>query len=229
MIELRDVTFRYSAAGAFQLRVPMLRVDQGDCVAIVGPSGSGKTTLLGLLSGILTPESGSIRIGNTDLTRLGDTERRKFRVRNVGQVFQTFELLNYLSIAENVALPNLVDRTYGNPGQLHEHVASLLEGVGLGAKSGAYPGELSQGEQQRVAVCRAMFNQPPLLLADEPTGNLDQANKQNVVDLLIEQARRNGSTLLMVTHDHSLLTSFSRVLDMPSVIQGDATMKRGSP
>jgi len=206
----------------------MLRVEQGDCVAIVGPSGSGKTTLLGLLSGILTPESGSIRIGNTDLTRLGDTERRKFRVRNVGQVFQTFELLNYLSIAENVALPNRVDRTYGNQSQLHEHVTGLLEGVGLGSKSTAYPGELSQGEQQRVAVCRAMFNQPPLLLADEPTGNLDQANKQNVVDLLIEQARRNGSTLLMVTHDHSLLASFSRVLDMPSVIRGDATMERGS-
>ena len=229
MIELRDMTFRYPAAGAFQLRVPMLQVDQGDCVAIVGPSGSGKTTLLGLLSGILTPRSGNIRVGSTDLTGLGDTERRKFRVRNVGQVFQTFELLNYLSIAENVALPNLDDRTYNDHCQLKEHVAGLLEGVGLGAKSTAFPGELSQGEQQRVAVCRAMFNQPPLLLADEPTGNLDQANKQNVVDLLIEQARRNGSTLLMVTHDHSLLASFSRVLDMPSVVQGDATMKRGSP
>lgn len=228
MIELRDVTFQYPVAEAFQLRVPLLQVAQGDCVAIVGPSGSGKTTLLGLLSGILTPRSGSIRIGDTDLTGLGDTERRKFRVRHVGQVFQTFELLNYLTIAENVALPNLVDLTYDNQSQLREHVAALLEGVGLGAKSGAYPQELSQGEQQRVAVCRAMFNQPPLLLADEPTGNLDQANKQNVVDLLIEQARRNGSTLLMVTHDHSLLASFSRVLDMPSVIRGDATMEGGS-
>lgn len=228
MIELRDVTFQYPAAEAFQLRVPHLQVRQGDCVAIVGPSGSGKTTLLGLLSGILTPRSGSIRVGGTDLTGLSDTERRKFRVRNVGQVFQTFELLNYLSIAENVALPNRVDRTYGNQSQLHEHVAGLLKGVGLGAKSTAYPEELSQGEQQRVAVCRAMFNQPPLLLADEPTGNLDQANKQNVVDLLIEQARRNDSTLLMVTHDHALLASFSRVLDMPSVIRGDATMERGS-
>jgi putative ABC transport system ATP-binding protein len=228
MIELRNVTFRYPAAGAFQLRVPMLQVDQGDCVAIVGPSGSGKTTLLGLLSGILTPRSGSIRVGNTELTKLGDTKRRKFRILNVGQVFQTFELLNYLTIAENVALPNLVERTFEHHGRLHEHVTSLLEGVGLGAKSGVYPQELSQGEQQRVAVCRAMFNQPPLLLADEPTGNLDQANKQNVVDLLIEQARRNGSTLLMVTHDHSLLAAFSRVLDMSSVITSDTTMGRAS-
>ena len=228
MIELRDVTFKYPAAGAFELRVSMLQVDPGDCVAVVGPSGSGKTTLLGLLSGILTPRSGSIRVGNTDLTSLADTDRRKFRIRNVGQVFQTFELLNYLTIAENVALPNLLDRTFDHQGQLREHVISLLEGVGLGAKSGAYPQELSQGEQQRVAVCRAMFNQPPLLLADEPTGNLDQANKQNVVDLLIEQARRNGSTLLMVTHDHSLLEAFSRVLDMPSVIRNDVPAGGGS-
>jgi putative ABC transport system ATP-binding protein len=218
MIELRNVKFRYPGAGAFQLQVPDLRVNQGECVAIVGPSGSGKTTLLSLLSGIVTPESGSIMVDETDLARLNDSQRRQFRIRNIGQVFQTFELLKYLTVAENVALPNRVEKTCGNKDELRQHVARLLQEVGLELKSGAYPEQLSQGEQQRIAVCRAMFNRPRLLLADEPTGNLDQANKQNVVDLLINQARDSGSTLLMVTHDRSLLSSFSRVLDMPSVI-----------
>ena len=197
-------------------------------MAIVGPSGSGKTTLLGLLSGILVPTGGSIRIGETDLTGLDDTSRRTFRVRNIGQVFQTFELLDYLSVAENVALPNLVESTFSSRLKLRQQVMNLLEEVGLGDKADTTPGELSQGEQQRVAVCRAMLNQPPLLLADEPTGNLDQRNKQNVVDLLIEQARRNDSTLLMVTHDRSLLSSFPQVLDMPSVIRQKSGQEAGS-
>jgi putative ABC transport system ATP-binding protein len=221
MINLSHVIFQYPSTQGFELAVSALSVEQGESVAIVGPSGSGKTTLLGLLAGILRPSGGSIRIGDTDIAALDDHARRKFRVRNIGQVFQTFELLSYLSVAENVALPHLIESSFASQRQLREHVLKLLHDVGLGEKAEAYPGELSQGEQQRVAVCRAMLNQPDLLLADEPTGNLDQANKQNVVDLLIEQARLNCSTLLMVTHDHTLLSSFSRVLDMHSVISGN--------
>jgi ABC-type lipoprotein export system ATPase subunit len=220
MIDLNKVEFRYPSTEGFRLQIPQLSVAAGDCMAVVGPSGSGKTTLLGLLSGILRPSGGSVRIGEMDLATLDERRRRHFRIRHIGQVFQTFELLSYLSVTENVMLPYFIDRADASRQQLRSRALELLIDVGLESKANARPGELSQGEQQRVAVCRAMLNQPALLLADEPTGNLDQANKQNVVDLLLEQAGRNQSTLLMVTHDHSLLDSFSTVLDIRSVLQG---------
>ena len=223
MINLSKVKFRYPSTEGFELRIPLLSVAAGDCVAVVGPSGSGKTTLLGLLSGILQPGSGCVRIGEVDLAGLDERRRRRFRIACIGQVFQTFELLSYLSVAENVMLPYFIDSTAAGRQQLKSRALELLCDVGLESKAGARPGELSQGEQQRVAVCRAMLNQPSLLLADEPTGNLDQTNKQNVVDLLLEQARRNQSTLLMVTHDHSLLASFSTVLDIRSIIEDRQT------
>ena len=191
-------------------------------MAVVGPSGSGKTTLLGLLSGILSPDRGIVNVAGTDLVGLDESNRRHFRLQHIGQVFQTFELLNYLSVAENVMLPYFIEATGASRQQLLIRALELLRDVGLESKAGVRPGELSQGEQQRVAVCRAMLNQPGLLLADEPTGNLDQANKQNVVDLLLDQARQNKSTLLMVTHDHSLLASFSTVLDIRSIAVGQA-------
>jgi putative ABC transport system ATP-binding protein len=136
--------------------------------------------------------------------------------------------LAYLSVAENVMLPYFIDSAGASRQQLKTRTLELLRDVGLESKAGARPGELSQGEQQRVAVCRAMLNQPTLLLADEPTGNLDQTNKQNVVDLLLEQAGRNRSTLLMVTHDHSLLASFSRVLDIRSIVEDRQAAGAGS-
>jgi putative ABC transport system ATP-binding protein len=134
----------------------------------------------------------------------------------VGQVFQAFELLNYLTVIENVMLPWYICSN-GRKEVIRSRAVELLASVGLESKQRSRPGELSQGEQQRVAVCRAMLNNPLLLLADEPTGNLDEENKQNVVDLLVEQVTRNRSTLLMVTHDKSLLDKFDSVLDMRHV------------
>ena len=220
MIELNQIEFSYPSAVGFQLSIPSLKVSAGDCVAVVGPSGSGKTTLLGLLSGILSPDRGIVNVAGTDMVKQDESSRRRFRIQHIGQVFQTFELLNYLSVAENVMLPYFIEDTSAGRQQLLTRAMELLRDVGLERKAGVRPGELSQGEQQRVAVCRAMLNQPGLLLADEPTGNLDQANKQNVVDLLLDQARQNKSTLLMVTHDHSLLASFSTVLDIRSIAVG---------
>jgi putative ABC transport system ATP-binding protein len=133
-------------------------------------------------------------------------------------VFQAFELLSYLTVTENVMLPWYISGN-GDKVAVQIRAVELLSGVGLESKLNSMPEELSQGEQQRVAVCRAMLNNPPVLLADEPTGNLDQENKQNVVDLLVEQARHNKSTLLMVTHDESLLAKFDSVLDMRNVAQ----------
>jgi putative ABC transport system ATP-binding protein len=217
MIELRDISFRYPATDGFGLNIPGLSVAQGQCVAVVGPSGSGKTTLLGLLAGILRPDRGAVEIDGTNLSALDERKRRMFRIDNIGQVFQTFELLHYLTILENVLLPHHIKASETGAVAIRQRARELLDSVGLGNKGASYPAELSQGEQQRVAVCRAMLNRPALLLADEPTGNLDQANKQNVVDLLLEQAQLNQSTLLMVTHDQSLLASFSTVLDIQTV------------
>ena len=145
--------------------------------------------------------------------RLGDAARRRFRIGNIGQVFQAFELLEYLSVEQNILLPRLIDPASRADAAALERAAELLDTVGLAEKAGQRPSRLSHGERQRVAVCRALLNRPQLLLADEPTGNLDQVNKQNVVDLLVEQARAHSSTLLMVTHDRGLLDSFARVID----------------
>ncbi len=223
MIDISNLAFRYhgrgsEASSSFGMRVEAFAVPRGASAALVGPSGSGKTTLLRLIAGTLRADSGSINVNDHTITVFSDGELGRFRIRNVGQVFQAFELLSYLTVTENVMLPWYISGD-GRKADVRRRAADLLRGVGLASKLRARPGELSHGEQQRVAVCRAMLNNPALLLADEPTGNLDQENKQNVVDLLVEQARSNDSTLLMVTHDESLLGKFDSVLDMGHVAQ----------
>lgn len=222
MISISNLQFSYrgrgSSASSFGMRIAALSVPQESSTALVGPSGSGKTTLLGLIAGTLRADSGSISVNDHAITRFNDAELGRFRIGNIGQVFQAFELLSYLTVTENVMVPWYISGN-GRKADIRERAAELLCGVGLESKLSAMPEELSQGEQQRVAVCRAMLNNPPVLLADEPTGNLDQGNKQIVVDLLVEQARQNNSTLLMVTHDESLLASFESVLDMRDVAQ----------
>lgn len=225
MIEIRELVFRYRADAGFGLRVDAFDVPAGATAALVGPSGSGKTTLLALIAGTLRAASGRISINRHEVADLSDGAREDFRLRNVGQVFQTFELLNYLTVIENILLPWLIAGG-GNKSDRLARAHELLANVGLADKAAARPDRLSQGEQQRVAVCRALFNQPPLLLADEPTGNLDRANKQTVVDLLCEQARQHNSTLLMVTHDDALLGRFDAVFDLHEVavtMQSDAS------
>jgi len=219
-IHINGLGFQYPGSRAFAMAVSELHVMAGECVAIVGPSGSGKTTLLSLVAGTLLPDSGEIRVGQTLINQLGETARRRFRIRDIGQVFQAFELLEYLDVTENILLGPIIDSAVNE--QLRERAAALLSSVGLEDKAHTKPARLSHGERQRVAVCRAMLNRPGLILADEPTGNLDQANKQNVVDLLIKQARDNGSTLMMVTHDHSLLGSFERVIDFEELTGASA-------
>ena len=221
MIDINGLDFSYRNRGsglssAFGMQVENFTVPQGSSTALVGPSGSGKTTLLGLIAGTLRAKAGTISVNKLSITELSDGELGQYRIRNVGQVFQSFELLGYLTVIENVMLPWFI-ASEGRKSEIRKRAADLLESVGLASKFASRPGELSQGEQQRVAVCRALLNKPAILLADEPTGNLDRENKQNVVDLLREQARQNNSTLLMVTHDESLLGSFDAVLDMRTV------------
>jgi len=223
MIDISELAFSYRGRGQnqaspFGMRVADFTVPLGASTALVGPSGSGKTTLLGLIAGTRRAASGNITVNDQVITNFNDNELGHYRIRSVGQVFQAFELLGYLTVIENVMLPWYIAGN-GSKIEIRKRAAKLLHDVGLESKQSAMPGELSQGEQQRVAVCRAMLNNPPVLLADEPTGNLDQDNKQNVVDLLVEQAKRNNSTLLMVTHDESLLNKFDSVLDMRNVAQ----------
>ena len=220
-IEIHDLEFEYGGQSAFRLRIRELRLEPGECVAIVGPSGSGKTTLLNLVAGTLLPAVGEIRVGDIRVNTLGETERRRYRMAEVGQVFQAFELLEYLTVKENVLLPHYIDPSASLDADARHRASELLASVGLAGKESRRPSRLSHGERQRVAVCRALLNRPSLLLADEPTGNLDQENKQNVVNLLIKQARAHGSTLLMVTHDRSLLDSFERTFDFNELV-GDA-------
>jgi len=223
MINVSELAFSYQGHGpdrssSFGMRVDEFSVSTGASTALVGPSGSGKTTLLGLIAGTLRAASGNIVVNDQAITDFSDSELGQYRIRSVGQVFQAFELLGYLTVTENVMLPWYISGS-GRKADIRERATNLLRGVGLESKLNAMPGELSQGEQQRVAVCRAMLNNPRVLLADEPTGNLDQENKQNIVDLLVEQATRNNSTLLMVTHDESLLEKFDAVLDMRHIAQ----------
>lgn len=212
MICIDDLFFEYRD-GHFTLAIDRLDIDQGAKVAFVGPSGSGKTTLLHLLAGILVPRRGRIRVGKTELTSLSEASRRNFRISSIGLVFQDFELVEYLNVRENIFLPYLINGSLVLNAQVKQSADRLAESVGLGDKLRRSIGHLSQGERQRVAICRALLPGPHVLLADEPTGNLDPSNKRRILDLLCERATDTGATLIVVTHDHSLLPALDRVID----------------
>jgi len=183
-------------------------VAQGEAVAIVGVSGSGKSTLLGLLAGLDTPSAGRVLIDGHDLYALDEDGRAALRARMVGFVFQSFQLLPAMTALENVMLPL---ELAGEP-RARDAAAAMLARVGLRDRMHHYPRQLSGGEQQRVAIARAFVTRPALLLADEPTGNLDQATGAQVIDLMFELNREKGATLVLVTHDESLSQRCSRVL-----------------
>jgi putative ABC transport system ATP-binding protein len=174
-------------------------IQQGEFVAIMGPSGSGKSTLLGLLAGLDSPTTGQIVLDGEDITGLDEDRMALLRGRKIGFVFQSYHLLPTLTAEENVLLP--FELTGGNGSGGRQRARELLEGVGLLDRRDHYPVQLSGGEQQRVALARAFMVRPPILLADEPTGNLDSQNGQHILDLLISLNEREGTTLVLVTHD----------------------------
>jgi putative ABC transport system ATP-binding protein len=216
MIELRDLQFRYSQS-SFSLQLDHTRVEDAEQVALVGPSGCGKTTLLNLLAGVLLPDSGSVEVAGESPDRLSDAGRRDFRLRRLGLVFQNFELLDYLTVRDNILLPLRIGRNVSVTPQYRERVEALAQRLNITDKLDRHPQQLSQGERQRVAVARALLLEPPVILADEPTGNLDPANKFVVLDLLLDYAREHSATLLAVTHDHELLDRFDRVMDFKDI------------
>ncbi len=172
-------------------------INRGDAVAILGASGSGKSTLIGLMAGLDNPSSGKVYIGGVDIFSLNEDERAKLRGEMVGFVFQSFQLLPSLNALENVMLPlELLGRN-----DARERALDILERVGLSARLRHYPKQLSGGEQQRVAIARAFIVRPKILFADEPTGNLDSATGERIIELMFDLNRENGTTLVLVTHD----------------------------
>jgi ABC-type lipoprotein export system ATPase subunit len=218
MIQVRDLAFGYPHDG-FALSVKELTVAPGESVAVVGPSGCGKTTLLHLLAGILAPASGSVAVDGVEVSGLGREDRQDFRALAVGLVFQEFELLDYLDVLDNVLLPYRVSPALTLDEEVRKRAAELVEQVGLADKRHSFPRQLSQGERQRVAVCRSLVTRPKVLFGDEPTANLDTDNRDHVMDTLFRYREEQRAPLVVVTHDLELRRRFDRVVD----VQGLAT------
>src|SRR5262245_26911738 len=210
MIQVRGVGMRFPSGGRLLtiLHGITLDVEAGEVCAITGPSGSGKSTLLGLVAGLDRPSAGSIAVAGVEITRLHEDALARFRRDTLGYVFQSYHLIPTLTAAENVAVPLEVA---GAPNALGR-ARALLGDVGLGDRAHHYPVQLSGGEQQRVALARAVALDPALLLADEPTGNLDPATGEQIIALLLALNRRRGSTLVLVTHDEALAGRADRVI-----------------
>jgi putative ABC transport system ATP-binding protein len=212
MISVRGLSMRLSSGGreVNVLTDVSLDVPAGQFLAIAGPSGSGKSTLLGLIAGLDQPTAGRIEVAGVDVTTLDEDALARFRRDHVGYVFQSFHLLPTLTAQENVAVP----LELAGEADAAARAAALLAEVGLGERAHHYPVQLSGGEQQRVAVARAVARRPALLLADEPTGNLDSATGKQIIDLLVGINRRLGSTLVLVTHDAALAAHADRVVTL---------------
>lgn len=212
IIRLSDVHLSLeSRAGVVDiLRGIDLEIEPGVSVGIVGPSGSGKTTLLMAIAGLERITSGSISVAGHDLTRMGEDALARFRRDNVGIVFQAFHLIATMTALENVAVP----LEFRGAVDAYERARRELERVGLGHRLRHYPGELSGGEQQRVAIARAVAAGARIVMADEPTGNLDQETGRGVMELLFSLGRDSGTTLLLVTHDRGLAETCDRVIEM---------------
>ena len=210
MLQLTDVSKSYREPDGNWLpilSVPEFHMSAGEQVVLMGRSGSGKTTLLHIIAGIIRPDRGSVRVDNRDVAVLSESARDHFRAENLGYVFQTFNLLTGFSALENVVLGMAFSRRRPDATRARQ----LLERVGLAHRLRHRPGMLSVGEQQRVAVARALANKPKLLLADEPTANVDAAHQQQIIDLLRESCREEGIALLLVTHTPEVARQFDRV------------------
>jgi putative ABC transport system ATP-binding protein len=209
-LAIEDLVKTFDQPGGGKLTVldiPRFEMCDSEQVALIGQSGGGKTTLLHLIAGLLTPDSGSIRVAGTELTRLSEQGRDRFRASAIGYVFQTFNLLPAFSAIENVRLGMTFGHGRNDPARAKE----LLARVGLADRANYRPAQLSVGQQQRVAIARALAGKPKLLLADEPTANVDPVSAESVLDLILDSCRDEGIALLMVTHSMEIASKFSRV------------------
>ncbi len=228
MIQLDGVHLNLqSAAGEVKvLRGINLRVERGECIGVGGPSGSGKSTMVMIIAGLERASSGTVFVDGADLNRMDEDALALFRRRRIGIVFQSFHLIPAMTALENVAVPlELAGRA-----DAFERAGAVLEAVGLDHRLGHYPAQLSGGEQQRVAMARAFVPEPELILADEPTGNLDSETGAHVMDLLFDLQAKSGATLMLITHDSGLAARCSRrVRLLDGRIAGDGADPGGAP
>jgi putative ABC transport system ATP-binding protein len=214
-LTIRDLVKTFTAPSGQRvevLRIPFFQLEAGQQGAIRGESGLGKTTLMHLIAGILEPDSGFVAVGGSELTGLSEAQRDRLRAERLGYVFQTFNLLQGLSALENVML----GLAFGKGAETSAALAAL-ERVGLADRARYLPRQLSTGQQQRVAVARALANRPCLILADEPTGNLDASRGRKIIQLLRDSASELGSALLVASHDTEVLGSFNQVIDLATL------------
>ncbi len=214
IVEASGIRFSYPGPDPFVLRREHVRIAEGEHTACIGPSGCGKTTLLRILIGVIAPDAGTIHLDRREISAMREAERRRARIASVGMVFQSFALLDYLSALDNILLPYRVSSMLRLDTDARDRALDIASDLGIARLLDRRPHRLSQGERQRVAICRALVTQPRLIACDEPTGNLDPERSHAVVSLLLRQAQRTGATVLMVTHDHELLAHFSQVIDL---------------
>jgi len=220
MLNISNLYFKYPKS-EFQLQIDHLEFKKGETHALIGPSGSGKTTLLNLIAGIYVPGNGRIDYKAIKVNDLSEAERRTYRISKIGFVFQDFKLINYLTVYENIMLPYRINARLKAVPNIRKRIEVLSEYAGISKYLSKYPKNLSHGERQRVAICRALVTQPELILADEPTGNLDPKNKKKILNLLFKYCREGETTLITVTHDHELLTDFDKIIDFSNLLKED--------
>ena len=220
LVNIQGLHFTYPGT-PFKLHIDQLQLATHQHTACIGPSGSGKSTLLRLMAGILTPQSGTVEVLGNPIHTMSDARRRAFRLKNIGMVFQDFALIDYLNVQDNILLPYRISPALQLDDAVRKRSKDLAQSTGLGKYLNRFPAQLSQGERQRLAICRALLPQPRLILADEPTGNLDPENKSTIVQLLKDQAAENEATLIMVTHDHDLLKGFDHSIDFSKFFARD--------
>jgi putative ABC transport system ATP-binding protein len=212
MIQIDNIKYSYPNSD-FHLNVEGLFLNVKNKTAVIGPSGFGKTTMLNLIAGILIPDSGKVTVNDKLISSYTETDRRNFRISEIGFVFQDFKLLEYLTVLDNILLPYRINSIMQLDNNAKSNAVKLAKEMSIDDKLNKYPSKLSHGERQRVAICRALLNNPKIILADEPTGNLDPSNKEHIMKILFDYVDTYDSTLITVTHDHALLKGFDEVID----------------